>query len=85
MIRFMMGLSLACLFVGCGDTATEEAPAAPAADETEEASTTPSTTEDVATADAPEGDSAVASTEEPAQETAPAELLTVTFKVPGMT
>jgi hypothetical protein len=77
MIRFMMGLSIACLLVGCGDAATETA------DEATDAPA-PAATDGAAT-EAPAGDTEVAATEEPAQETAPAEMMTVKFKVPGMT
>lgn len=83
MKKFLMGLSLACLFVGCGDTATE-----PATEEKKDASTdTAAATENVAATETeePAAGEDVAAAEEPAEEAASAELVTVKFKVPGMT
>ncbi len=82
MIRFMMGLSLACLLVGCGESAdTDKADTPKDASITAPATDTVVATESTDTADSTD----VVTTEEPAQETAAAELTTVKFKVPGMT
>lgn len=81
MIRFVMGLSIACLIAGCGG---DDADAAKD-DDKKDASTTPATaTENVATTE-PAAEPTGATTEESAQETQEAALKTVKFKVPGMT
>lgn len=75
MIRFMLGLSIACLIAGCGDSADS------GTEEKKDASTNAATTTVADSTDAAN----TAATEEPAQETKEAELTTVKFKVPGMT
>lgn len=83
MIRLIMGLSLACLFIGCGEPAadTTEKPAV----EKEASNTAPSTDVAATTTEEPATEE-VAATETKTEETsAPPKLITVKFKVPGMT
>ena len=84
MIRFVMGLSLLCFAVGCADSGTVTADT-----ETEAPAVAANTGgDDATTTEEPAADTNVAATEEPAVD-APAsqdaELVTVKFKVPGMT
>ncbi|MFK7820238.1 MAG: hypothetical protein AB8G99_16065 [Planctomycetaceae bacterium] len=82
MIRFIMGLSLACLIAGCGEPAAETDTKT---DETKDASvTTPATDTAVATSDHTDAAEENHATEDkPAAAAAPT-LMTVKFKVPGM-
>jgi hypothetical protein len=84
MIRFIMGLSLACLIAGCGEPAAEPETKT---DEKDASVTTPAADESVATSDHShaEGESHAAETDETPAAEAAATLMTVKFKVPGMT